>query len=365
MRGARPARGRGAIAALAACAFLLGLGAATARAQYLLTGPGDGGQLQLGTALAFPLQTPATAAGFPPQLGVPPIPGITPAHPTTWIRQGASGTLTIPPGILSRPAPGAPVERALFATDPAIFQVATSLRIRWPAATAALAPGGGPGPTILGSDLFGPYVIYSGGARAFGGAARFEISAGPGAAAGAIPGQPVTLHLNFQARYPASATRALLAARNATLLQPGASLPAGTVGTPGVTANPAIVSASFGPLGTVLGSVACGTCPGVGSRLTGSKGFPWTTGLLTIVLPSVTPPETFFLSGSDMRVSGVGNITLVSGGVALRKLTGPTASRAWLSLTLPEPNATLGAACALAVLASCYWMLGPRRTRRR
>jgi hypothetical protein len=347
----------------AACALILCVAPAAAPAQYLLTGPGDGGHLQLGHYFAVPLQTPASDAGFPPQLGVPPIPGITPANPTTSIVQGASGTLTIPPGILSRPAPGTPVVRPQFATNPGTFQIATSLRVRWPAETALLVPGGGPGPAIFGSDGPGPYLVFSGGVRAFGGPARFEISAGPGAAGGAIPDQPVTLHINFQARYPASATQALLAARNATLLQPGAPVYAPSVGTPGVVASPAVVSASFGPSGTVLGSVPCGTCPVVGTRLTWSKGFPWTTGDVTIAAPSALPPETFFLSGSDMRVAGVGNLSLVSGGVTVRAFTGPTASRGWLSLTLPEPDTALGAACALAALAICHSRVRRRRAR--
>jgi hypothetical protein len=112
----------------AACVLLLCLAPAAVRAQYLLTGPGDGGQLQLGPFFAVPLQTPASDAGFPRQLGVPPIPGIPPANPTTSILQGASGTLTVPPGILSRPAPGTPVVRP--ATSPCSSPAPRLLRLR-------------------------------------------------------------------------------------------------------------------------------------------------------------------------------------------------------------------------------------------
>jgi hypothetical protein len=353
----------GRIALQAACALFLCVAPAAARAQYLLTGPGDGGQLQVGRGWAIPLQMPVpsgvyppVSGGFPPALGVPPIPAITPAHATTSIAQGANGTLTIPPGILSHPAPGTPVVRPLFATSRAIFQIATSLRVRWPASTATLLPGGGPGPALFGTASFGYTLTYSGGVRAFGGPARFEISAGPGSAGGVIPGQPVTFHLNIWGRYLASATQALLAARNATLLQPGAAVAAPPVVTPGIVASPAIVSASFGPLGTVLASTPCGTCSPmmVGTTVTWSKGFPWTTGLITISVPVVEPPEFFFLSGTDLRVAGVGNISLVSGGATGRSLFGPAATLGWLSLTLPEPDAVLGAAAALAALALCH-----------
>jgi hypothetical protein len=120
-----------------------------------------------------------------------------------------------------------------------------------------------------------------------------------------------------------------------------------------------VVSASFGPFGTVLASTPC-PCPPITTRLTASKGFPWTTGTLTILVPSAQPPETLVLWGSDMRVAGVGNISLVSGGVTLRALSSFSATRGWLSLTLPEPDAALGAACALAVLAVCYGSFGRR-----
>jgi hypothetical protein len=101
----------------------------------------------------------------------------------------------------------------------------------------------------------------------------------------------------------------------------------------------------------------------VGTRLTWSKGLPWTTGTVTILVPSALPPETFILSGTDMRVAGVGNITLVSGGATLRALQGNTATRGWLSLTLPEPDSALGAAAALAALAVCHWRVRRRRAR--
>jgi hypothetical protein len=344
-----------------ACQLALNIAPAMAEGQYLLTGPGDGGQLQVGRDWAIPLQTPVpsgifppVSGGFPPALGVPPIPGITPANATTAIAQQASGTLTIPPRILSRPAPSVPVKRAMFATNPIFFQAATSLSVRWPAATAVFMPGGGPGPALFGSEI-GAVIAYSGGVRAFGGAAPFAISAGPGAAGRVIPGQAVTFHANFMGQTAATAaTQALLLARNATLLQPGASLAAPAVGTPGVSVDPAIVSGSFGPFGTVLTSVPCATCPGFSNRLTWSKGFPWTTGFITIDVPEARPPEIFFLSGTDMRVAGVGNVSLVSGGYALRTLTRAAATIGWVSLTLPEPDAALAATAALATLAACH-----------
>ena len=101
----------------------------------------------------------------------------------------------------------------------------------------------------------------------------------------------------------------------------------------------------------------------VGTRLTWSKGFPWTTGTITISVASVQPPENFFLSGTDMRVNGVGNISLVSGGYTMRSLTGPAATIGWLSLTLPEPDAAFGTAASPAALAALHSSVRRRRAR--
>jgi hypothetical protein len=94
--------------------------------------------------------------------------------------------------------------------------------------------------------------------------------------------------------------------------------------------------------------------------VTASKGFPWSTGFITISQPGAGPPEIFFLSGTDMRVGGVGNLSMVSGALSLRALSGPNANRGWVSLNLPEPTVALGGMGALAMLAFCHGLVRRR-----
>ena len=83
---------------------------------------------------------------------------------------------------------------------------------------------------------------------------------------------------------------------------------------------------------------------------------------ITVAYPGAGPKEVFFLSGTDMRVAGVGNVSLVSGSLSTRALSGPNANRGWLSLTLavPEPTAALGAVGALAMLGLCHGLVRRR-----
>jgi hypothetical protein len=278
----------------------------------------------------------------------------------------------------------------VFPTNPAVFQVATTISYAWPAASATLAPGGAPGPIVTGTALVGGTVTYSGGVKAFGGAARFATAAGPGAAGGRVPPNAVGAlpvlsgWINFAGGLPTTVMTVGVvgASKPAGLAQPGAPLasppdvssfgpvlnsamtaPNGigvvNVTTGGTPMNP--VCCTVGPSGTIVSSIQPGGAfPS--NMATGSKGFPWTTGFLTVSQPGAVPPEIFFLSGTDMRVAGVGNVSLVSGALSSRALSGPNANRGWLSLTLPEPSAALGAAGALAMLGLCHGLV-PRRSR--
>ena len=115
------------------------------------------------------------------------------------------------------------------------------------------------------------------------------------------------------------------------------------------------------PMGGIPSSIAV-AAPFPSNMVTGSKGFPWSTGFVTISQPGAGPPEIFFESGTDMRVAGVGNVSLVSGSPSARALSGPNANRGWLSLTLavPEPTAALGAVGALAMLGLCHGLVRRR-----
>jgi hypothetical protein len=73
-----------------------------------------------------------------------------------------------------------------------------------------------------------------------------------------------------------------------------------------------------------------------------SFGGPWTTGRLKVSVTNAIPPnplEVFTLTGSDARnASGVGTISLVTGAMANREVTGPNANRGWLNLCVGAPT---------------------------
>ena len=95
-----------------------------------------------------------------------------------------------------------------------------------------------------------------------------------------------------------------------------------------------------------------------------SRGFPCTTGAITISQPNALGlPEKFHITGMDERVNGVGTISLVSGALSDRAFSGPNANRGWLRLTLPEPGAAVGVAAALGMLAVCH-RIANRRAKR-
>jgi hypothetical protein len=374
----------------------------TAQAQYLLTpGPGGavpptGGELQIGTGLPLPIgpagiflggMVPGTAGPtFWPPLLVPPVSNITAGGLTRTIMGTGGGGITVPPAVLSIPAPGVPAPIAVFPTNPAVMQVATTISYAWPAASAVFSSGGAPGPAVLGTGG-GGIIAYSGGAKSFGGPAQFAVAAGPGAAGGRVPPNglgalPVaSVWINFLGALPTSVMTLGIVGASAPLglAQPGAPVaaPAGTtmfgpVLTAGAMTMPngiGIVNVPVGgggctmfcvgPAGTVPSSFAPGAAfPS--NMVTASKGFPWSTGFITISQPGAGPPEIFFLSGTDMRVGGVGNLSMVSGALSLRALSGPNANRGWISLNLPEPTVALGGMGALAMLAFCHGLVRRR-----
>jgi len=363
--------------------------------QFLLTGANDGAQWQIGTGLPLPVgtagiffggMTPGDAGNFPP-LNVKPVPG---KIVTQDLATAQGGSVTMPKGLFQQAANGTPNPIAVFPSNPSLFQVATSLSFAFPSTTAAFAPGSAPGPNVFFTPN-GGNISYDGGAKAFGGSARFELKVGPGAAGGALGPTPITsaggggtlpiasVWINFQAKAPASATRIALAGAalpggaSTALAQPGAPVASPAVTTMfgpvtaargGVRLINQTACCSVGPAGTIASSISLpATFPS--NKVTASKGFPWTTGNITISQPGATPaPEVFFASGTDMRVAGVGNVSLVSGALSLRNLSGPNGNRGWVSMTLPEPTAALGAAGALGLLGVCHTLVRRRRSDR-
>ena len=77
------------------------------------------------------------------------------------------------------------------------------------------------------------------------------------------------------------------------------------------------------------------------SQVFGDLG-PFTTGMLTIIQPlALGGIQAFTLTGSDNRVSGVGSISLVAGGLSNRFISGPGTARSWSNLTIGAPLGAL------------------------
>lgn len=392
----------------------------TAQAQYLLTG-NSGGRLQLGTGLPLPVGptgifvggmtsvnggtscgqgpggcpagTDGPGTAYWPPLPIPANPNIASGGSATrTIMQNLAtangGTITVPPSALTKRGAGAPVPIGVFNTNNDVFQVATSISYAWPAVTAVFAPGGGPGivggTVVLNEPVSGGSITYSGSTKAFGGAGRFAISPGPGAGTGRVP--PNTLGalpaltgwINFAGATPGTVMALAVVGGS---IPPG--LPGQAVTAPGGTTMFGPLAPGDGPFGAVNIGTPCGmfcvgtngtingsaplpslmvgtmtTIPGGSNMVTISKGYPWTTGLITVAQPGAG--ETFWLSGADMRVSGVGNLSLVSGGLSQRSSSGGNANRGWVRLTLPEPSVRSGAASALALLFFLHGLVGRR-----
>lgn len=147
-----------------------------------------------------------------------------------------------------------------------------------------------------------------------------------------------------------------------------------------VVANPADVNltgvwaAEIGPAGTVqtllfpIPTAATQTTlngavipPGQPIVFTGqaatSYGFPNTTGMLTISVTANNGPvdEIFIRTGADGRnATGSGPLTLVSGAVSNRSLSGANGNRGWGTFLIPEPGTLMAASAAFLALAGVH-----------
>lgn len=372
----------------------------SAQAQFLLNPPNNGGQLQIGTGLPLPVGPAGIyRGGMTPVnggvMGGGPIPdGPGPAFwpPLLIDRNPASmgsimqalntpqgGAITIPPGVLTNMIGAVPrIPIAVFNTNPAVFQVRTSINYSWPNIAAVFAPGGGPG-TPMSPQLFngpgGGSITYKAGTKSFGGPGQFAIAAGPFAGTFQVPPNgtkvPIaSVWINLFAKAPANATMALLVgasnynglgAAGAPLASPPATTMFGAVLLN--QRNFTGMLPILGPNGTIPPAQSMGvnnTMLPASNMVTGTEGFPWTTGFITVTAPGAAPAEIFYLSGEDGRVAGVGNLSMVSGALGQRKLSAANANRGWLSLTIPEPTVTIGAGAALAMLGLCHTLVRRR-----
>lgn len=154
-----------------------------------------------------------------------------------------------------------------------------------------------------------------------------------------------------------------------------------------IVANPAPFNAAGGPFGFLSSTAPLPPVPGVfvvnataGGLITTrtptpsnnpggingatSAGAPWTTGQVVVSQPAAFGGiELFTLNGSDARVNGIGNISLVSAALSNRSLSGPNANRGWLNLTLtdtggPVPTTSSWGLATLMVLiaGTTIWM---------
>jgi hypothetical protein len=95
-----------------------------------------------------------------------------------------------------------------------------------------------------------------------------------------------------------------------------------------------------------------------------SYGAPWTTGKVTLKANTTgEDPEIFYLQGSDNRSHGVGSISLVSGGVSQRSVSGDNANRGWINYVIganiPVPAISNPGLVLLAIIFAMVttWMI--------
>ena len=132
---------------------------------------------------------------------------------------------------------------------------------------------------------------------------------------------------------------------------------------------PAAIPGNIRPMAMKLSGDVTRVGPNVGqtgpvNNVEASWGFPYTTGRVTVIAAdALGSAESFVLSGFDNRVDGIGAISLVSGGLSDRTLSGSNANRGWLNWTIPGgetvPSISNGGLVLLSVLmlGASAWML--------
>lgn len=293
--------------------------------------------------------------------------------------------ITLPPGALT--APGNAVNIPVFLANSKVFQVKTAIPYAFPrsmTASGAMAgsetfmAGGRTGGTTeaycAGSGSVPPFnctdpangainglMRYTATKNQFGGPMRGNAGGTADVAVRGGDAAPCT--------YGGGANKLCIASMALATPQgtgaQGASFGV-TVGTSGMAPASGKLYITVTAAGSITNAVVT---PGMGAGLPNpalSYGGPWTTGMLTIsVTNNVGPtPEIFMISGSDRRAAnGRGALSLVSGSVSTRGLTGPNANRGWLNLQIGAPvgahvpvmpAAGLAAFGALAALTGGY-----------
>ncbi len=350
--------------------LILGLSLATMAQAKNYSLAGSAGQLHIGDGLALPIQAAATVTGavFPPLL-IPAASGATAMGTTAMATQQK---LSIPAGVLSKPA--AQVTVGVLPSNPTVNAVGTNLQYSWPATAAVFSTGvrtaGTQTVVHVPSGLLSATYTPVGLVKAFGGAARFSLTAGP--AAGLFAASPVSVylvaggspapctHTNFGGADPGCRSLMVGAypASKSAIGGPVSIL----VSTPGTPALAASVALKMGltPPGTIINAAINGPGPPLTNMAT-SNGFPFTAGRISLSAGSAVPAEAFTLTGMDSRTAGGGGtIQMVAGALSVRPLSGPNANRGWIRLVLTGITAvptmspsmltlTLGALVLLAI----------------
>jgi len=278
--------------------------------------------------------------------------------------------------------------------NPSVMQVKTSLVVNGPAGTAGTAmfsAGGRTGPAIftwcpglpLPTATFNPSctaptnatlptptgfgasmnasIRYEATSNQFGGTSQAEVAGGASVVIRADAAMPLPC------KHPdvGGAQSSCVAAFSLVAVNPTAAF-GGPIGFSNMT-TPALSPSNV----FFVGATTNGAVTAVGAQQpisfpkndVTSYGGPWTTGKVTIRAPlAAGSPETFFLEGSDNRVNGVGSISLVSGALSKRSLSGDNANRGWLNYEVAPfsvPSISNGGLILLGAifLAATLWMV--------
>lgn len=384
-------------------ALVLGLVGMLASVGSASAAPGDpcvgttcglGGQqrAQIGSGLPIPITT------LPAQTGkILSHPGAIAASPNATIMQTTNivntwmnpRKLTLSPAKFTYDEP--PLQIGVFDANNAVFAVSTNLSVVNPNPAngpAMLSAGGRPGPATVTFCAGGPGPFATPGCL------------GPKTLNTPAFGEPDT---NGLVRYTATrnqfggiasgrttgTAQVLFNAGKASVLPCAACLVAVSQATPGTAAvfgqtfgatvmNPPDINPTgvfvvpVGQFGTIdpldLTTMNAQTdgagnfVPFTGQGAT-SWGFPLTTGRLTIsVTQNNGDPEIFIRTGADGRTpNGSGIVSLVSGTVSKRSLSGPNGNRGWVTLRIPEPGVLAAGSSALLMLAGCHWLVRRRQ----
>jgi hypothetical protein len=361
-----------------AAAFLVStLGLATGADAKRFSLVGGGAQAHIGNGLMVPIQAaagPGTTGTMFPTLkigvnGAPVVSGTIAKPligPTSMGKQGYQRRLQVPVGALGKAAIKTTV--GVLFSNPTVFAVATNLAFKWPAHPAVFSTGNAVATTTIAN--FGGSMTYSTalGAR-FGGVGSAEISNGDPVAGDLYPTAPVTVFLKINATTPACTHNAFggtdpLCLGGILFAKPTNAVSGGAIGgdpgmvvtTPGaavVGKNVVVLKLGLTPLGTVIAAAkaATGVLP---TNMANSQPGPNTTGQIVIANPAALGgPETFTLSGRDLRTAGGnGTIQMVAGSVSSRMASGPNANRGWVRLVLGTFNPNLVPSMSLVGMAT-------------